>query len=189
MHRLSQIATGFAGCCSDPVSLGVVAAGIGSVASSVGPTLATIGSVAGTATSVAGGIMKSRAQKSAGNANMLEAIADAQNATAAGTAGLADSQRAMEQQQRRTALTQSSLQARAAATGGDTSDPSVVRDAGEIQRSGDFNALADLATGLTRQKAGQAQASMDIYRGEVGLTAARVSSCATAVAPQIAVAG
>ena len=141
------------------ISEGLMAAG------ALGSGLGTLGSAS--AQSAAG-----KAQQQAAN---YKAAQEGQQATQAIAAG----QQNMFQQQRKTALTQSSLVARAAADGGSATDPTVLTLGQDIAGRGEINALDALWQGQDKATGLQAQANADRYNGAVAKQGADMASTGT----------
>lgn len=128
-------------------------------------TLATIASIAGTAVSAVGTIAGGEAQAQAAEFRARQAEKQAQEERAAG-------QREMFKERRREELTQSRLQAVSAASGGGTTDPTVVGLASDIAQEGEQQALMQFALGENRARGREDQAAAARASGQ----AARVGS-------------
>lgn len=136
-------------------------------------------SAIGTAISAAGTIAGGQAAKSAADYRAQQYNLQAQTSTAEG-------QRQMMEEQRKGALVGSTLQARAAASGGSATDPTVLKLGSDIAGRTEYGALSDLFQGQDRSaglydEANAAKASGDAavtgsYFGAAGTVASGVGS-------------
>lgn len=112
---------------------------------------------------------------------MAKSMADfeAKQLTNEGQTAVASSQRTMQEQQRRTALVQSTLQSRAAAGGGTATDPTVIKLGSDIAGRGEQNALMDLFEGQNRQSQYAGEAEGRRYSGEAAEIGSQLSAAGT----------
>ena len=80
---------------------------------------------------------------------------------------VATGQRAMLEERRKTGLVESSLQARAAGSGGTSTDPSVIGLGRQIAQRGEYNALMDLSQGQNQSAGLENQGSAARYGGQI----------------------
>jgi len=127
----------------------------------------------GTAVSAAGTLAAGEAAQQSANYKAQQQEMAAKEAQAAG-------QRQAFERQRQTALTQSTLQARAAAQGsGDTTDDTVVKLGSEIAGRGEYQALMDLYSGENRSRGLMDQAKASRYDGEAAKIGSQYSAAGT----------
>lgn len=127
--------------------------------------LATVAGLAGSAVSAVGTIAGGEAQAQAAEFRARQAEKQAMEERAAG-------QREAFRERRKEQLTQSRLQAVSAASGGGTTDPTVVGLASDIAAEGEEQALLQFALGENRARGREDQAAASRASGE----AARVGS-------------
>lgn len=122
-------------------------------------TVSTVLSVAGTAASALGAVQSGRSQQQAANYQAAQYTQQAgqQRATA---------QRAAMEQRRRARLAQSSLQARAAASGAGALDPTVLDLEGNIAGEGEYRALTALYEGEEQARGLENAASVKRFEGK-----------------------
>lgn len=135
--------------------------------------------LAGGLASGAGTLGSASAQSAAGKAQQQAANYKAAQEDQQATQAIAAGQQNMFQQQRKTALTQSTLTARAAADGGTATDPTVLSLSQDIAGRGEINALDALWQGQDKATGLQAQASADRYNGAVAQQGADLTSTGT----------
>lgn len=137
-------------------------------------TFATLALTAvGTAVSAVGTLAAGDAQQQAANYRAQ------QQEMAAKEAQAADQRQAFEQQ-RKTDLTLSTLQARAASQGsGDTTDDNVVKLGSDIAGRGEYQALMELFGGENRSRGLNDQAKASRYDGEVAKIGSQYSAAGT----------
>lgn len=130
----------------------------------------------------AGTILSSAGQVTAGKASASEGLAQqqasnyqaAQLTQAAGQAR-ATSTAQVENEAQQTALTQSTLRARAAASGaGGMSDPTVANLSATVAGRGEYNALSALFTGEEKARGLETQSALDIYQGQQQAQAGKI---------------
>ncbi len=155
----------------DPVTLAAI---------SVGTALV------GTGVSVYGSFQEASAREELAEAQMEEgrlaqAAADARALQLEQQAGQerAQSQRAAEEQRRRLDRAQSSLQARAAASGAGALDPTVLDIAGELEEEGEYRALAALYEGEEAGRGLEYSAALERLSGQGAAYSAATRSRAT----------
>lgn len=127
-------------------------------------TLALVASAVGTVVKVIGAISQGN---TAADAAQAQARYQAQVAEAKGKEEFAAGQRRMLEVRRRKELAQSQLQARAAAGGGDTTDPTVVNLGAGIEGQGEYQALTEFYKGENAQRGYQDAAAAAIWQGDV----------------------
>ena len=103
-------------------------------------TIAAVSSIASATIGAAGQLVAGANAAAMGRYQQKEYAQQAETATATG-------QRAMLEERRKEGLVESSLQARAAAAGGTSTDPSTLNLGGKIAGRGEYNALMDLSQG------------------------------------------
>jgi len=141
----------------------------------------------GAGVSAAGTIMGGNAAASAGEAQAAaQRRAAADNATALEFKAQQEEQNAQEsraaaqrqslEKGRQTKLLLSSLQARAAASGGGASDPGVLDLAGDISRRGEYQALTEIYNGESRARGLMDQAAGDRFSGATGIQGAELAA-------------
>lgn len=124
--------------------------------------IGAIASLAGTLVSVAGTMAAAKQQQAAANWQALEYERQ-------GKAEAANAQRQAEQLDRRRRLTQSTLQARAAASGFGATDPTVLDLTGEIGRYGTVQSQLAQYGGLNRQAGLESQADLSRMSGQAAM--------------------
>lgn len=125
-----------------------------------------IGSIIGGGFSIAGGYAAADAARQQGEAEKQAAYYSAATEERQAMAERATSQRKSFDQRRQEQLVQSSLQAKAAASGAGASDPTVINLASEIAGESEYRALGDMWSGETRGRALETQAGLDRYVGD-----------------------
>jgi hypothetical protein len=126
--------------------------------------ISTIASAVGTVVSVIGSIQQGQAQQEMANYRAKLAEMRGKEEFAAG-------QRRMMQERRRKELALSSLQARAAASGGDTTDPTVVNLGAGLEQEGEFRALTEFYKGENAKRGYQDAAAAARFEGEQAASA------------------
>lgn len=91
----------------------------------------------------------------------------------------ATGQRAMLEERRKTGLVQSTLQARAAGSGGSATAPSTLNLSGQIAKRGEYNALMDLSQGQNQQLGLEGQGDTAAYGGKIAQIGDTYSSIGT----------
>jgi len=135
--------------------------------------LALAATVIGTVVKVVGGIVQGNAAADAAHA---QAQYQAQIAEAKGKEEFAAGQRRMLDVRRQKEMALSTLQARAAAGGGDTTDPTVVNLGAGIEGQGEYKALTEFYKGENAQRGYQDAAAGAIWQGNVTAAQARSSA-------------
>lgn len=133
-----------------------------------GMALGAVGSGISAAGTLAGG-------KMAKQASQFEAA----QLTNEGQTAVASSQRTMQEQQRKTGLVQSTLQARAAASGAGATDPTVLQVGQQIAGRGEQNSLMDLFEGQNRQSQYAGEAEGRLYSGEAAEMGSELGAAGT----------
>lgn len=128
-----------------------------------------------------GAITTASAQRNAGKAAQNEADYEAQMANIQAGQEQAASQRTMLDKQREKELAQSTLQARAASSGGGALDPSVVNIMGDLESQGTLNEQNALYTGDSKAAALRQSAALKTYSGQVANANGQQASTATLV--------
>lgn len=136
-------------------------------------TLALVATAVGTVVKTIGAITQGNAQAEAAQA---QARYQAQVAEMKGKEEFAAGQRRMLDVRRQKELALSSLQARAAAGGGDTTDPTVVNLGAGIEGQGEYKALTEMYKGENAQRGYQDAAAAAIWQGNVTAEQARSSA-------------
>lgn len=127
-------------------------------------TLALVASAVGTVVKTIGAITQGNAQAEAAQA---QARHQAQVAEMKGKEEFAAGQRRMMDVRRQKELALSSLQARAAAGGGDTTDPTVVNLGAGIEGQGEYKALTEFYKGENARRGYEDAATAAIWQGDV----------------------
>ena len=122
--------------------------------------LALASTVASAGIGAAGTLAAGNNATAMGQYQSAELGQQAQTATATG-------QRAMLEERRKTGLVESSLQARAAGSGGTSTDPSVLNLGANIAKRGEYNALMDLSQGQNQAAGLENQGSAAKYGGQI----------------------
>lgn len=133
----------------------------------------------GAGISALGTLGSASAQRQAGAAQQAQYAFKAAQEEQQATQAIAASQRQMFDTQRKTALTQSTLQARAAADGGSATDTTALNLSQDIAGRGEYNALGDLFQGEDKAAGLRAQAEADRYSGAAARAGANASANAT----------
>lgn len=136
--------------------------------------LAMAATVAGTALSTVGALTQGEAAQDAANFEARQLERRANESRAAG-------QKQMFEQQKRTELMQSKLRSSAAASGGDTTDATVLRLGGDIAERGEYLALSEMAAGENRAIGFEDQAAASRYKGKVAKTGSYFKAAGTAL--------
>lgn len=136
-------------------------------------TVALVATAVGTIVKVVGGIAQGNA---AAEAAQQQAAYQAKIAEMKGKEEFAAGQRRMLDVRRQKEMALSTLQARAAAGGGDTTDPTVVNLGAGIEGQGEYKALTEFYKGENAQRGYQDAAAGAIWQGDV--TAANAQSSA-----------
>jgi hypothetical protein len=144
-------------------------------------TIAAVSAVAGLGMSVMGGMQAANAAKAQGRAQQQASDYAAKQAEVQAGQERAAAQRRAIAQRRQTARVQSSLQARAAASGAGALDPSIIDLTGDIAQEGEYRALTALYEGEERARGLENRATLSTYEGAAARAAgnARASSITT----------
>ena len=134
---------------------------------------------AGIAMQVAGTMQAADAQKQAGQAQKQASDFTAGIETQQAGQARATSQRQAIQERKKADLVQSAALARAAASGGGASDPSVVNILSDIEGKGEYNAMTALFNGEERARGLETDASLKRFEGDQALTGAGMKADAT----------
>lgn len=126
-----------------------------------------VSAVVGAGTSIAGGLVSAGGDAAAGRNAQALGEYQAEQLQQEGETSVARAQRKMEDQQRRTKLVQSSLQAKGAGSGIDVSTGSTNVLSGKIESRGTYSALSDLASGEDQAVGFENQAAADEYQGNL----------------------
>jgi hypothetical protein len=90
-------------------------------------------------------------------------------------------QRAAEIQNRQATLVNSTIRARAAASGAGATDPSVVTNEGRVAGMGEYNALSALYSGEEKARGEENQAELDVNMGDQEAAAGRFKQSASRI--------
>lgn len=134
--------------------------------------------VGGTALSAAGQISSGNAAAAAGQSEQQASDYSALVLTQQAGQVRAASQAQVVNSNLQTAYVQSTVRARAAASGGSATDPTVVNLQGQIGARGEYNALSELYTGEEKARGEENQASLDIFTGEQQAAAGKAKQTA-----------
>lgn len=126
----------------------------------------------GTAVSAVGTIASGNQAKSDSYYNAEQLRRQGNDVRAAGS-------REMQKERRQKEMAQSSLMARAAASGGDTTDPTIVNLAGGIEREGEIQALSSFYRGENAARGYEDQAAMAIAKGKAAKQASIFKATST----------
>lgn len=126
----------------------------------------------GTAVGAAGTIAAGNQAKADSEFNAEQLTKQSNDARAAGS-------REMLRERRQKELVQSSLAARAAASGGDTTDPTIVNLAGGIEREGEIQALSAFSRGENVARGYEDQAAASIAKGKAAQRASIFKATST----------
>lgn len=132
--------------------------------------MAAIGLIAGLiggGFTLAGSQIAADAARKQGAAEQQTAYYNAGMEQRSAMAERAGGQRKAFEQRRQEQLVQSSLQAKAAASGGSATDPTVTALASQITGESEFRALGDMWSGETRARGLEDQAGLDKWVGDV----------------------
>lgn len=140
--------------------------------------MAAIGIIGGLF-SFLGSIASANAARSQADAEIQAANYRAGEEERLGKEELAVGSRKSIDEHRKTALIQSELQAKAAASGGGAADPTIIKLASDIEGQGEYNALSQLWTGQSHKVALDNQAALDRYSGQMRAKALRDKADAT----------
>lgn len=134
--------------------------------------------VGGTALSAAGQISSGNAAAAAGQSEQQASDYSALVLTQQAGQVRAVSQAKAINSNLQTAYVQSTVRARAAASGGSATDPTVVNLQGQIGARGQYSALAALYTGEEEARGDENKASLDIFTGQQQLAAGQAKQTA-----------
>lgn len=152
-----------------------VGAAIGSAMAAAGPALSvagTVASLAGAAVGAGGAMAAGQNAAALGRYQQAEYVQQAETATAMG-------QRGMLEQRRQAGLVQSTLQARAAASGVDPTSGSVLNLSGNIAKRGEYNALMSLSEGENQAAGLYNQGEAASYQGQLTQQADKYAAVGT----------
>lgn len=133
----------------------------------------------GAGISALGTLGSASAARQAGQAQQAQYNFKAAQEDQQATQAIASSQRQMFDTNRKTALTQSTLQARAAGDGGSATDSTVLDLSQDIAGRGEYNALGDLFQGQSKAAGLNAQANADRYSGAAAAAGASAQATGT----------
>ena len=133
----------------------------------------------GAGISALGSLGSASAAREQGKAQQAQYEFKAQQEDQQATQAIAASQRQMFDTSRKTALTQSTLTARAAADGGSATDGTPLDLSQDIAGRGEYLALGDLFAGQDRSAGLRQQAAADRYSGAAARAGANASANAT----------
>ncbi|WP_298704678.1 hypothetical protein [uncultured Variovorax sp.] len=133
----------------------------------------------GAGISALGTLGSASAARQAGQAQQAQFNFKAAQEEQQATQAIAASQRQMFDTNRKTALTQSTLQARAAADGGSATDATPLNLSQDIAGRGEYLALGDLFAGQDRAAGLRQQAYADRYSGAAARAGANAQANAT----------
>ncbi|AWV18822.1 hypothetical protein A3862_27470 [Methylobacterium sp. XJLW] len=133
----------------------------------------------GAGISALGTLGSASAARQAGQAQQQQYAFKAAQEEQQATQAIAASQRTMFDTQRKTALTQSTLQARAAADGGSATDPGVLSLTDNVAGRGEYLALGDLFAGQDKAAGFRQQAGADRYSGAAAAAGASAQATGT----------
>jgi len=164
---------------------GVIAAGATALGASAA-TAATIGTVGSIGLTVAGAgltalssVRQAQAEEATGKAQQAEENYQADEATQNAGQANAVGQRAAADQTRTAGFAESTANADAAASGGDTLSPSTVGVEQNIAAQGEYNTLSSLYSGQSKANAYLQQASTDTYQGQLDRTTGNIKADST----------
>lgn len=163
------------------ISIGTgIAALAASAAEAAGATIAGT-TLAGTASTLlgTGAVVGAAGQLMAGAAAKESADYRAEQLDMAATESRAASQRQAFERRRAAKLTLSSLQARAAAEGGDASNPGIIKLGGDIASRGEYQALSELYLGENRARGLTDEATASRISGSAARTGSYFSAAGT----------
>lgn len=133
----------------------------------------------GAGISALGTLGSASAQRQAGQAQQAQYAFKAAQEEQQATQAIAASQRQMFDTNRKTALTQSTLTARAAADGGSATDVTPLNLSQDIAGRGEYLALGDLFQGQDKAEGLRQQAGADRYSGAAAAAGANAQANAT----------
>lgn len=172
--------TGDYGLAAQGVVFDPITATIGAVSAFAAANASAIG-IAGTIATLAGGALSAGATLAGGNAQKANADYQAAQQRQAGIQALAGSQRQMFDAQRKTDLTLSTLQSRAAASGAGANDPTVVKLGSDIAGRGEEQALIDLSNGLNAKIGADDSALAKEASGTAAVQGSQLSAAGTVI--------
>lgn len=126
-----------------------------------------------------GAVVGAAGQLMAGASAKASADYRAEQLDMAATESRAASQRQVFERRRQAKLTLSSLQARAAADGGDASNPGIIRLGGDIAARGEYQALSELYLGENRARGLTDEATASRISGSAARTGSYFSAAGT----------
>lgn len=137
----------------------------------------------GSVISFAGSMAAAQAQKDQGEAERQAAYYKAQQEERRAMEERAVHQREALRKRKDTRYAQSTLQARAAASGAGAGidDPSIISLASEVEQEGEYQALSQMWIGETRARTREDQATLDRYVGDQRKRAADQRATATII--------
>lgn len=141
--------------------------------------LAIVTSLAGTAISASGTIASGKAAKDAGIRSMQAQEFKAAQYEQAAQESRASAQRAALERRRDVKLAESTLQARAASSGGGADDPTIVQLGENIAGRGEYQALGEMFRGENRARGLLDEATGARFTGEAELAAGKAKQQAS----------
>lgn len=155
--------------------LAAIPAAIAAIGSTIGSAASTIGAVAGiagTGLSAMSAIQQGKQAQSEANFLAKQQDMKANEERAVG-------QQRMLQKRKQAELAQSALRARAAASGGDTTDTTIVNLGGDIEEEGEFQALNEFVRGENAARGYQDMAQATRARGAAARAAGPIKAVST----------
>jgi hypothetical protein len=138
-----------------------------------GPTFAIIAAVASAATSLAGGMIQAKGARAAGRAQQQAQYYEAAQREQQAQEQRAAAQRVLLETRKKTERVQSTLQARAAASGAGATDPTVLGLGEDIAGQGEYEGLMAMYKGENAARGIQDQAIGDRLTGDAALKAGK----------------
>ncbi len=155
--------------------LAAIPAAIAAIGSTIGSAASTIGAVAGiagTGLSAVSAIQQGKQAQAEANFLAKQQDMKANEERAVG-------QQRMLQKRKQAELAQSALRARAAASGGDTTDTTIVNLGGDIEEEGEFQALNEFVRGENAARGYQDMAQATRARGAAARAAGPIKAIST----------
>ena len=153
-------------------SMAAMAATAGSTIASSAGTIGTVMGLAGTGLSAVSAIQQGKQAQSEANFLAKQQDMKANEERAVG-------QQRMLQKRKQAELAQSALRARAAASGGDTTDTTIVNLGGDIEEEGEFQALNEFVRGENAARGYQDMAAATRARGAAARAAGPIKAVST----------
>lgn len=141
-------------------------------AAAIVPVISAVAGIGGT-------VLSAEAQRR--QADYEQKLAQVQNEELQqkGNQDAAAAERAQIAENRRTQLTESRVQALAAASGGAATDTGVINLEGQIAKQGSYNALSALYNGQAQRQADVYQGQIDLFQGQQAVGAAPMTALGT----------